>query len=93
MCVCGVVWVAFRSWLHVASGLLKSNYSHCQGKNRDAIPQQPHTPELVFSYTALLYHFLFPLKLRERGLAVFMPLFAASKNVCYAYQLVDFGLG
>lgn len=56
-----------------------------------------NTHQSWFSHIlALLYHFLFPLKPRERGLVVFMPLFAAFKNVCNAYresQLVDFGLG
>lgn len=40
---CGVVWVAFRSGLQVASGMLKYNYSCCQERKRDAIPQQTHT--------------------------------------------------
>lgn len=79
--VCGVVWVAFRSGLQVASGMLKYNYRCCQERKREANPQQTH----IHAHTrAGFLIYLSPLsrsppfKIERWGVpAVFLPLFCS----------------
>lgn len=68
--VWGVVWVAFRLGLHVASGALKRDYSCCQERKRDAIPPLTHTRAGFLIYSLSLSLSL-PFK-TERGVWLFL---------------------